>query len=160
MRLYLSADTKEKIGYTPDFIHVSFTEGGADYRLTLDIISEIDYMPDTLDCRCKGDLEPFELFNLTTGEDVDLEAIEDIEEVFSIKKLADIFRHGRDIAVSLDIINEDEWYEQALKDEFSNCRGTLFLFDGEEDHEINFTFTPELGGEELQVKDADLTEER
>lgn len=153
MRLYLSADTKEKIGYTPDWIRVSYTEGGTDYELTLDIFSEIDYMPDTLDCRCKGDLEPFSLVNRTTGEDVNLEAIENIEEVFSIKKLADIFRYGRDIAVSLDIIKDEEWYELARKDEFSNCRGTLCLFDGEEEHEINFTFTPELGGEELQVKE-------
>lgn len=45
MRLYLSADSKQNQGYTPDWIRISFKENGQELELTMDITGETDYNP-------------------------------------------------------------------------------------------------------------------
>ena len=55
MRLYLDAESKNNIGYTPDWLKVSYKENRQDYELVLDIQAWIDYDSKRLSCRCKGD---------------------------------------------------------------------------------------------------------
>lgn len=52
MRLYLDANSKNHIGYTPDFLIIE--NSGNTY--IYDVQGEIDYDPTRLACRVKGDL--------------------------------------------------------------------------------------------------------
>jgi hypothetical protein len=95
MRLYLNAKSKNKIGYTPDWLKVTYTnEKGEDIELTLDIQGFTDYHTDGLSCRTKGELLPWTTYDLETGEETDLSAIENIEEIYSVDYLLDIIEHG------------------------------------------------------------------
>lgn len=58
MRLYLSANSKEHQGYTPDWIRIHFKENEQELELTMDITGETDYNPTTIDCCTKGQLQP------------------------------------------------------------------------------------------------------
>ena len=71
MRLYLEAESKNKVGYTPDWLKVSYYENGERMELTLDIPGDIGYDIDCLSCRCKGDLIPWVLYNCESGDETD-----------------------------------------------------------------------------------------
>lgn len=45
MRLYLNAESKNEISYTPDWLKFSYKENGENFELTLDIQGEIDHLP-------------------------------------------------------------------------------------------------------------------
>ena len=75
MILYLEAESKNSIGYTPDWIQVTYNENGKQLELTLDIQGWIDYNKDCLSCRCKGELVPWTLVNLGDGEEIDLSEV-------------------------------------------------------------------------------------
>ena len=42
MRLYLSAKSKLNIGYTPDWLKVTYEQDGKDFELTLDIQGDME----------------------------------------------------------------------------------------------------------------------
>ena len=102
MRLYLNAKSKNKIGYTPDWLKVTYTnEKGEDIELTLDIQGFTDYHTDGLHCRVKGELLPWTTYDLETGEEVDLSTIENIEDVYSIDYLLDILENGMNHTIGI-----------------------------------------------------------
>ena len=60
--------------------------------MTLDIQGEIGYSPDSLDCRCKGELIPWVLYDLETGDETDLYSLsnEEVENILPDIKIAEI----------------------------------------------------------------------
>lgn len=95
MRLYLNAKSKNKIGYTPDWLKVTYTnEKGEDIELTLDIQGFTDYHTDCLNCRTKGELLPWVTYDLETGEETELHGIENIEMLYPEDRLLDIIENG------------------------------------------------------------------
>lgn len=147
MRLYLNAESKNKIGYTPDWLKVSYKENEQNMELTLDIQGEIDYDTDCLSCRCKGDLIPWVLNNCENGDEIDLYDMptEKVDEMFPIKKIAEILQGGTNFVIGVYPPN-DRHLESAGEDILSNCTGLCELYDGENDYKIRFEFETEFNG--------------
>lgn len=117
MRLYLNAKSKNKIGYTPDWLKVTYTnEKGEDIELTLDIQGWTDYHTDGLNCRTKGELLPWTTYDLETGEETDLSAIENIEEIYSVDYLLDIIENGDDHIIGVFPADTSEEGIEAAED--------------------------------------------
>lgn len=148
MILYLKADSKNKVGYTPDWLKVRYSENGQDFELVLDIQGSIDYDMDCLNCRCKGDLVPWVLHNLTTGDEVDLYDLEidEINAMFPDDKVASIIRGSNDFEVGIyPRKDDDEGIKLAEGDVLSNCHGKLEMpIDGGNRYETYFKFEVEL----------------
>lgn len=125
MRLYLNAKSKDGIGYTPDWLQVRFDN----YELTLDIQGSIDYDKKTLSCRCKGELIPWTLLNLETGDEVDLWELpkDKVEEMFPEKRIAEIVCDSKDYKIGVYPIDDDV-FEEALFDTLSDCNGLFEMF--------------------------------
>ena len=142
MRLYLSAHSEKKIGYTPDWIRVTFEEEGARYELTLDIQGMIDYSKDTLDCRCKGELVPWTLYDLESGAETDLSSMTEteVEERFPDEYIASCFCKSQTFEVGRYPAAEEVTYETAANDTLSNCEG---FFEAYPDFTKEFSFIVE-----------------
>lgn len=148
MRLYLSAESKQNIGYTPDWLRVQFNHDGKEFELTLDIQGDIDYSPDTLNCRCKGELIPWVLNDLEEGDETDLStlSVEEIESVWPDKKIAEIIRNSNYYEIGIYPVHDnDEGFELAKKDTLNNCKGTLEIYiDENNQYAVDFEFETEL----------------
>ena len=142
MRLYLGAKSKNGIGYTPDWLKVTYTnKKGEDIELTLDIQGWIDFQTDGLYCRVKGELLPWTTCDLETGDEVDLSEIENIEEIYSVDELLNIIQSGRDHRIGIfPVDTSDDGIAAAEEDEVEN--GEAELMWGE--REIGFKFETEL----------------
>ena len=148
MRLYLSADSKQKIGYTPDWLKVGFTEDGTDFDLVLDIQGDIDYSKDGLYCRVKGDLIPWVLRDLDEGDETDLSMMPD-EELLSVwpnKTLTEIINNSKYYEIGIYPVNDDEeTIELAEEDILTNCMGKLEMYIDEDNYFTkDFKFEIEL----------------
>lgn len=147
MRLYLNAESKNNIGYTPDWLQVSYELNEQKFELTLDIQGEITYNNHCLNCRCKGDLIPWVLFNCESGDEIDLYNLsdEEVDKMFPVKRIAEILQIGTDFIIGVYSTDSDEEIcKLANKDVLSNCTGLCDIYDGETEHKINFTFETEL----------------
>lgn len=142
MRLYLNAKSKNNIGYTPDWLKVTYTnEKGEDIELTLDIQGFTDYHTDGLNCRTKGELLPWTTYDLETGEEVDLSKIENIEEIYSVEELLNIIQNGDDHVIGIFPADTSEkGIAEAEKDEVEY--GEAELMWGE--RTVKFIFETEL----------------
>ena len=151
MRLYLRGNSKNEIGYVPDWIKIYYEEGNREYELVLDIQGSIDYSDTKLDCRCKGDLIPWVLWDFETGEEIDLYELseEEIEERFPDKVIAKSFTksHGFTVGVypmcPCDM-DEHDLFELAGKDKITECEGYFECYVDDEFYEVNFVFDTEL----------------
>ena len=148
MRLYLSADSQQKIGYTPDWLKVRFTENGNEFELTLDVYGDIEYSGNTLYCRCKGELIPWALFDLNTGDETDLStlSIDELERIWPDKKIAEAICNGRSYEVGVyPAYDNDETFELAEKDVLTNCEGRVEIYIDEDNYFTkDFEFDVEL----------------
>lgn len=147
MRLYLSAESKNNIGYTPDWLKASYEEDGQEFELTLDIQGDIDYDTDCLSCRCKGDLIPWVLYNCENGDEIDLYDLseEEADKMFPIKRIIELLQVGTDFRIGVYPTDDrDEIFKLAEEDILSKCTGFCELYDGENYYEIHFEFEPEL----------------
>lgn len=148
MRLYLSAKSKQKIGYTPDWLKVTYEQDGKTFVLTLDIQGEIDYSLDSLDCRCKGELIPWVLYDLEAGEETDLYSwsSEEIERTFPDIKIAKIICNSGDYEIGVYPVNDtDETFSLAEDDELTGCEGCVEIYiDEEHYYNHDFCFETEL----------------
>lgn len=148
MRLYLYGKSKYNIGYTPDWLKVMFEEDGQAFELVLDIQGSIDYLKDSLSCRCKGDLIPWVLWNCETGDETDLSLMdeEEIETMFPDKRIAEIICNSDTFEIGVyPVSDSDETFELAEKDKLSNCKGTFEMYiDEEHYYEKEFEFDVEL----------------
>ena len=140
MRLYLKAESKNKIGYTPDFIQVSYEENETVYELDFDIQGWVDYDNDGLDCRCKGELTPWVLRNVDTDEEINLYELEteEYEEMFPTKRIAEIFENGFEFLVGIYPVN-DETFED--NDTVSEGTGKIELYFEDEDRYYSKEFS-------------------
>lgn len=149
MRLYLYAKSKYNIGYTPDWLKVYYyEEDGQMFELVFDIQGSIDYVKDSLSCRCKGDLIPWVLWNCATGDEINLYDLsnEEIEAKFPDKKIAEIICNSDTFEVGIyPVGDDDEVFELAEKDKLSNCKGTFEMYINEDHYyEKEFEFDVEL----------------
>ena len=151
MRLYLNAESKNNIGYTPDWLKVSYQENGEDFELTLDIQGDIEYDTDCLNCRCKGDLIPWVLYDCENGDEIDLYSMTDeqIEKIFPDERVAKIICDGSDHRIGIYPVTngdceDEEIFEMAEDDDVSDGKGSFaMLVDGEYYHK-EFEFETEL----------------
>ena len=152
MRLYLSAESKNKVGYTPDWLKVSFYENGERMELTLDIQGDIDYDEECLSCRCKGELIPWVLYNCETGEEIDLYSLTDerVEDMFPDERVAKIICESEDYEIGIyPVTNGDcddkEIFKRAENDILSGCKGSFEMFIDDENYSLkDFEFETEL----------------
>lgn len=149
MRLYLDAESKNNIGYTPDWLKVSYEENGQGLELTLDIQGEIDYSTDCLSCRCKGDFIPWVLYNYINGDEIDLYDLseEEVEKIFPVKRIAELLQTGTDFRIGIYPTDDNkDILKLAEEDILSNCIGMCKIYDGENTCEIRFEFEAEFNG--------------
>lgn len=146
MRLYLDAESKNNIGYTPDWIQVTYDEDGKHFELTLDIRGDIDYDPTCLSCRCKGELVPWTLW-IDHGDEIDLSELseEEIDERYPNKKLSEIFTKGYNFLVGVYPV-DDQNYDDYDDIDCLEGIGTVELYDSEEDkiYTRRFEFDTEI----------------
>lgn len=135
MVLYLNADSKNNVGYTPDTLIIE----KAGKRLEYDIQGDDDFDIDRLNCRVKGDLflknELTDDYNELTSKNVEelLKALKD--------KASDIIIAIYPASFSTED-DELERYEKARTDELTNCEGLLCI----KGQEVNFKFRCEFYG--------------
>ncbi len=151
MRLYLNAESKNKVGYTPDWLRVSFYENGERMELTLDIQGDIGYDENCLSCRCKGELIPWVLNNLESGDEVDLYSLADneVDAMFSDERVAKIICESEYYEVGIFPVtngdcDDEEVFERAEEDDVSNCKGSFEMFVSGKCYEKEFEFETEL----------------
>ena len=144
MRLYLKAESRNKVGYVPDWIKVSYKEEGKELELTLDIRGEIDYDKNMLNCRCKGDLVPWTLYDLNTGEEKKLSELneEELQKLFPISKIANIIHIGTEFRVGLFPESDYEnKFELAEKDILSSCEGCCDISYSSKGNNVSYSKT-------------------
>ena len=151
MRLYLNAESKNKVGYTPDWLRVSFYENGERIELTLDIQGVTDYDDDCLSCRCKGDLLPWVLYNCESGKEIDLYSLteKEIDDILPDEKVAKIICESEDYEIGIYPVtngdcNEEEVFERAKDDKVSNGEGSFEMFVDDKYYYKDFEFETEL----------------
>lgn len=150
MRLYLSGDSKNHIGYTADWIKFDFEEDNKVFTLTLDLIGETDFDVDNLCVRFKGDVIPWALECEADDVSEDLSEYDEdtISERFSTQRIVDIvgkthlFRIGLYPAYSQ--CDEEEVFNKAMQDTITDCVGTIMIWHNHELFEQNFQFEYEL----------------
>lgn len=151
MRLYLNGESKNKVGYTPDWLRVSFMKNGERMELTLDIQGDIGYDENCLSCRCKGELIPWVLSNCESGDEVDLYSMtdEEVNALFPDERVAKIICESEDYEIGIYPVtngdcNDEEIFERAEDDEVSNCKGSFEMFVDDQCYEKEFEFETEL----------------
>lgn len=109
MRLYLSGDSKNKIGYTPDFIVINENH--------YDIQGDIDYDSTTLSCRVKGEL-------FVAKED-DYYPLDEKEE----EKLLNLLnaKDSKFTIVIYPVDDDKENFEKVKTDVLTNCEGEIII---------------------------------
>jgi len=129
MNLYLAANSRKHIGYTPDWIQIWYSTNQFEYALTLDIQGEIGYTNNSFSCRCKGDLVPWTLIktDIKTGdtEEIDLgdESQKDyVEQSFCPKKVAGLFKYAESFVVG---VYPNDRFDDAKDDVLSIGKGLL-----------------------------------
>lgn len=143
MRLYLTADSKQNQGYTPDWIRIRFKENEQELELTMDITGETDYNPTTVDCRTKGQLQPW---TIADGSQIlDLGEINETDEDFEyyLNLFNQNIETAQEIVVGL-YPTDDELYQDDI---LTNCQGEYeFVFDFNKGQSkiVNFTFETEI----------------
>lgn len=145
MRLYLNADSKNNIGYTPDWLKVTYKE----QELTLDVRGDIDYDTDCLNCRCKRELIPWVLYDFIDGDEIDLSELsdEEIDEMFPVKKIVEFLQNGSNFRIGVYPANDSQENMKLAKDDvLTGCAGFLDIYDGVNDIHINFEFEAEFYG--------------
>ena len=143
MRLYLSANSKNQVGYTPDWLKVSFKENEKKYDLVLDIQGETDYDANTLCCRCKGELTPWVLLD-NDGDDMDLNELpeEEVNMKFPPERIAEIICNSEYYEVGIYPVNN---IEAAYDDILTECHGSIEIYvDENHYYEKEFDFEVEL----------------
>ena len=147
MRLYLDAKSKNNIGYTPDWLKVTYEENGERLDLTLDIQGEIGYDPKCLSCRCKGDLIPWVLWNCETGDEIDLSSMDEdeVEAILPYKRVAEIVCNSDSYEIGIyPVKDNDETFKLAEEDKLSDCKGYVEIHVDGDDYTKEFEFDIEL----------------
>lgn len=142
MKLYLSAKTKT--GYTPDWIQIEYTnDKNQMVALTMDIQGEIEYNPETLDVRVKGELLPW--VYRTENDEIDLSDLsnrdtEKYEELFN-----KYITKASYITIGLYPVTDDENdYDKENSNAFKTSEGEYHYIEDEKQKRSTFTFDGEI----------------
>lgn len=151
MKMYIEVTSKNKIGYTPDWVKLYYAHEGKNYELTLDAMGVNDFHLDghTTKCRFKGDLVPWLIFDEDGNEknlfDIDQEIV---EKSFSETQISELFKKS---TITIGIFptklmmdtekDDDDILEEAENDEVSEGKGKV-IFNA--NSIINFDFETEL----------------
>lgn len=145
MRLYLEATAKSSLGYTPNWIKCEYVNPDTKQKeeLTMDICGEVEYSPNNLNVRVKGELTPWNFCNLETGEEKDLDGIDNSDEYLLL--FNQIFSSSKNITIGLYPVDEENgFFTENDSDEFSNCQGSYDFVEDENIRSIEFTFDCEI----------------
>lgn len=125
MRLYLFANSKNNIGYTPDGLIIN--------NIYYDISGDIDYEEKRLNCRVKGDL--------LVDKNEDYVYLNEEEEEKLLKLL-----NSKDtefiVTIFPTIENEDD-IELVRKDILTECEGEIFIYLLGKEIQKKFSFKTE-----------------
>jgi hypothetical protein len=146
MNLWLDAKSKNNIGYTPDWIQVTYMDNKKSYELTFDIRGEIAYKDDTLSCRCKGNIYPWTFWDIETGKETDLTQLSENElKVWETKEnIIEIFKSGTEFIIGIyPVEHDDVTFKNAENDIVSEGKGKIQI----DEFELDFEFTTELNYE-------------
>lgn len=146
MKLFLNAVSEKGIAYTPDWMKIQFTKEGVEYVLTLDIQAFIDFKGSGLNCRAKGELIPWELLNVDTDEEFNLE---ENEIKFTKKQVIDAIKNANAFTIGVfpvTSMHQDESviFNDAKEDKLMSCDGELFISLNDENFDFEFVFETEL----------------
>lgn len=136
MRLELSANSKLKQGYTPDWISITYNENGQKHELTMDIHGLTHYDETNLYTSSKGTLIPWAY---TIGNDTKF--LSDLNEPEGVEYLDLFNKHlptASSVVIGLYPVNDEDFDRQ---DELTDCQGTYDYDAGDKIVSINFTFT-------------------
>lgn len=139
MRLELSANSKLKQGYTPDWISITYNENGKYHELTMDIQGLTHYDETNLYTSSKGTLTSWAY---TIGNDTKF--LSDLNESESVKYLNLFNKHlptALSIIIGLYPVDDEDFDRQ---DELTDCEGTYDYDAGDKIVSTNFTFTYEF----------------
>ena len=147
MRLYLQGKSKLGIGYTPDWLMVDYFENGECISVCFDISGCIDYTPTEFNCRVKGMLEPWTLFNHEAGEDIDLYGMkkDEVDKILPDEKIEEIICNGIEFLVGIypSPNTPDDKLAIVDKDVISKCEGRVEMTINGHSYEREFTFDTE-----------------
>ncbi len=163
MRLYCDATSKQNIGYVPEWLRIYFftkeamqlPEEEREYSyVTFDLQGEIDYDATTLSCRVKGELIPW--VKCIDGDESDFSSMKHDELMGDAinKKIIEMIQNAQKLTeetgesfITLGIYpinDDDEVWDQAENDEFTDCEAELQLNGCEA---VKFTFDTQLNNE-------------
>lgn len=148
MRLYLSAQTKYNIGYTPDWIQITIPKPEKPEHtlsLTMDIQGEIGYDPESVNVRVKGDLIPWALVDSESDKEKDLSDIDDEQLNYYTNLFNNNLETATEVVIGLYPIDEDKYdnLESAVK--FTECEGEYEFVDKNDGYKsISFKFDVEV----------------
>lgn len=133
MRLDIEAKNIQGIGYTPDWLTITYkNENNEQIELTLDVSGAIDYSSDGLDCRVKGELTPLMERNMETGMETELNGMseEEIKEQYPTQRLWELIDKSSRFVVGLYPVyyrerDREEIFNAAMMDQFTSCYGVL-----------------------------------
>lgn len=154
MRLYLSAENKTEIKYTPDWIQMTVDNK----EMTFDIQGWIDY-GEGLQCRCKADLVPWVLCDLDNDDEIDLYDIEDYN--LTPTEIYDWFEKGRDFLVGVypqepnDLETEEDYkmfWDKVHDDKFGVGDGEFDIMVDGELKQFEFNFEVEFNDQKGRYK--------
>lgn len=142
MRLYLSANTKT--GYTPDWIQIEYVDGDTNQtvELTMDIHGEMEYNPDTLNVRVKGELVPWMYYKDT--KETDLTELSEGQAKHYEKLFNKYIHEASNITIGFYPVTEDYDENENTTEEFNNSQGEYHYIENGEQKQITFTFNGEL----------------
>lgn len=153
MKLYLTMDSENGITYTPDWIKVNYPLNGREDEIVFDIRGEIDYSQNCLNCRCKGELIPWVLWE-EDGDEIDLQNM-DCDEVAAMlteKQIAEIICNSDYFCVGIypeyneddEDMDDDRYFELAGVDNWKIGKGTFEAFVDNVEYVREFEFEAEL----------------
>lgn len=168
MRLYLNAESKEKIGYIADCLRVTYKENNQDMEIIFHIEGEYVYENNGINLRCKGELVPWVIINLATGEEIDLFELSETMPVrkFSDEEIATILQEGKNFVAEAyppngEIITinqgnsnhvtevypaDEEKFDLSKMDIISPGTGRCEYHTKDRDYDIKFNFVTKVCG--------------
>ena len=149
MRLYLSAQSKFNLGYTPDWIQITIPKPDKPdhtLSLTMDIRGEIGYDLKSVNLSVKGELVPWTLIDSESDKEFDLNDLDDEQQLIYYN---DLFNnnldHASEIVIGFYPVDDDSYENHEDNDIFTECDGQYeFIDENNKLKAISFTFTGEV----------------
>ena len=146
VRLSLEAESKNNIGYTPDWIQVTYlNKNGNATGLTLDIQGRIAYNNEKLYCDIKGKLIPW-TENDAEGEEISFYDWDEdrVAKLYPPEEILRIIKMGKKFLVGVYPTIDEKEFNKAENDKITEGKGYLDCEIYGKYESINFDFEAEL----------------